>query len=317
MEDSPAGNGEKQGRQKDAPLPPPPPPPADIEKAADANGVQHPEEQQQPPEPPQESTLLARTKGILRFFSKSEWINVLLTTVIAGTGVVGVILVILSGEDTNKMIAAAQQQACAAKSFADTAAKINTAMGHAVTELGQQADNAETFFRTDERARVVIGKVDATIYPPDPPFGTTFGFSFYPKNVGKTVANSVRILVIQAMDEGALMSSKSGILRSQDQLYRQSGTNKRSKIPDKPGPQSLAPAEQSTAPVEIGGSEPKQLATGVFWYNYILGRIDYTDAFGVPHWTHFCFVVYPRGKPVHCEYGNDKDSNPEPTPKLN
>jgi hypothetical protein len=118
------------------------------------------------------------------------------------------------------MIAAAQQQAAAARSFAASAAKINTAMGNAVTELGQQADNAETFFRTDERAWVVIGKIDTTSYPLDPPSGTAFKFSIYPKNVGKTVANSVRILMVQAQDlAGTLMSSKSGILRNQDQLF--------------------------------------------------------------------------------------------------
>jgi hypothetical protein len=180
MEDSPAGNGENQGRQEDAPLSPPPPP-ADIEQAADANGVQHPEAQQQRPDPPQESTLPVRNKGILRFFDKSEWINVFLTAVIAGTGVVGVMLVIFSGEDTHKMILAAQQQACAAKSFADTAAKINAALDNAVTELGQQANNAETFFRTDERAWVVIGKIVSTILTLDPPFGPAFGFSIYPR----------------------------------------------------------------------------------------------------------------------------------------
>ncbi len=89
-------------------------------------------------------------------------------------------------------------------------------------------------------------------------------------------------------------------------------------IPDKPGPQSLAPAEQSTVPVTTGGSEPNRLATGAFQYSYVLGRIDYTDAFGVPHWTHFCFTVLSaRGDLVYCEYGNDKDKNPEPAPKPN
>jgi hypothetical protein len=88
----------------------------------------------------------ARIKGTLNFFTKSEWLNVFLTTVIAGTGVVGIILVIRSGGDTQKMITAAQQQACAAnknaaaaQSFALSAQGINQGIGDAVSKLNLQA----------------------------------------------------------------------------------------------------------------------------------------------------------------------------------
>ena len=71
----------------------------------------------------------------------------------------------------------------------------------------------------------------------------------------------------------------------QDRLFFEPGANQRSG--DKPEAESLAPAEQSALPVYAGAAEPKHLSNGFFVYSYILGRIDYIDVFGTPHWTHF------------------------------
>jgi hypothetical protein len=71
---------------------------------------------------------------------------VFLTLVIAGTGVVGIILVIQGGKDTKRLVeaaeksaAAAERNADAAKSFSDSAAKINTGIIEAVDRLKIQA----------------------------------------------------------------------------------------------------------------------------------------------------------------------------------
>jgi hypothetical protein len=111
------------------------------------------------------------------------------------------------------------------------------------------------------------------------------------------------------------MEDRNAILMSQDQLFRISGTNKRAIMPDNPGPQALAPGAQSPVPVFSGGQEPKRYSDGNFRYSFILGRIDYIDAFETEHWTHFCyFVANSRGELANCKYGNDQDSNPEKMP---
>lgn len=87
-----------------------------------------------------------KPKSLLRFFSKSEWVNVFLTAVIAATGVVGIVLVIQGESDTarirdaaEKEAGAAAKSAQAARDFADTAALINGGIGDAVKKLDAQA----------------------------------------------------------------------------------------------------------------------------------------------------------------------------------
>jgi hypothetical protein len=81
----------------------------------------------------------------------SDAMMVFLTLVIAGTGVVGIILVIQGGEDTKRLVAAAEKEACAAQrnadaasSFSESAAKINTGIGEAVEKLKIQAAANQT-----------------------------------------------------------------------------------------------------------------------------------------------------------------------------
>jgi len=170
--------------------------------------------------------------------------------------------------------------------------------------------------RMDQRAWVVIDSIEKTAtFPPNPPFGTIFKFSIFPKNVGKTVARDVRIHSENPDASASFMENRHAILMSEDQLFHLSGTNKRAVMPDNPGPQALAPKAQSPVPVFSGGQEPKRYSDGQFRYSFILGRIDYTDAFGVSHWTHFCyFISNSRGELANCKYGNDQDSNGEKVP---
>ena len=309
MEDKQTGSVEQQRGTDEGYEAPPPPLPLEAEHAeqprpdpnvGDARGGE-----QQPPSPPTRWT---------RFSSwfNPEHMNVLLTAVIAITGVVGIILVIQAGEDTKKMIRAAQQQACAASSFAESADSINQGVGNAASQLAQQVGDNESFFRTDERAWVVISSIEKTLtIPPDPPFGTIFKFSIFPKNVGKTVARNVRIHAENPNASASFMENRHAIIMSEDQLFHLSGSKKRAIMPDNPGPQTLAPGAQSPVPVFSGGQEPQVLSDGNYRYSFILGRIDYIDAFGVKHWTHFCyFIENSRGELANCTYGNDQDSNP-------
>ena len=94
------------------------------------------ESAQQQPEP-------SRIKRFLKSFTTSERINVFLTAVIAGTGVVGIILVIQGSSDTARIRDAAEKQAKAARDFANTAASINTGINNAVAKLDIQAGAEE------------------------------------------------------------------------------------------------------------------------------------------------------------------------------
>jgi hypothetical protein len=166
------------------------------------------------------------------------------------------------------------------------------------------------FFRTDERAWVVIGKIEKILtVPADPPFGSIFKFSLYPENTGKTVARNVKINIenISAMAEFA--ENSHAIRMTQDQLFRQQGTNKRATLPDTPGPQDLAPGQTALVPIYTAGQEPKSFGKSSM-VTIILGRIDYMDAFKVRHYMRFCYVIAnAKGELYHCKYGNDDDNN--------
>jgi hypothetical protein len=207
------------------------------------------------------------------------------------------------GVQTQQLIDAANTNAGAAKSFAASAAKINQGVGNAADKLAQQARDTETFFRTDERAWIEIGKIETAVYPPSPPFGTTFKFGIFPKNYGKTVAHDVRIH-INNIDVAGSFDNRHAIRGLQDQLFHEGG-------PNKPGPQTIAPEEVSTVPVFAGGQEPKRYGN-TFIYTFLIGRIDYRDVFNVNHWMRFCYMVTnARGELGHCTYGNDDDRNLE------
>jgi hypothetical protein len=93
----------------------------------------------------------SRFKRFVRFFSKSEWVNVFLTAVIAVTGVVGIFLVIQGGEDTRRIRDAAEKQAQAAGDFADTASRINSGINDAVSRLDIQAGAEKTSAEATEK----------------------------------------------------------------------------------------------------------------------------------------------------------------------
>lgn len=83
---------------------------------------------------------------------------------------------------------------------------------------------------------------------------------------------------------------------------------------DNPVPKVLGPNTISAVPVILYGQEPQRFPKGD-WVSYLIGRIDYTDEFGVPHWLKFCyFVVNAKGDLWNCKEGNEEDRNPENPP---
>lgn len=133
MPDQPDGENREQGQtNSNTPRPEAPPPKKQGTGEGEhaAKDEKNPSQTQQPP---------SRWSRFGTYFTKAEWVNVFLTCVIAGTGVVGIILIIQGGADTQKMIKAAQQQACAAQQFSATAKLINGNINDAVGKLDTQA----------------------------------------------------------------------------------------------------------------------------------------------------------------------------------
>jgi uncharacterized repeat protein (TIGR01451 family) len=89
----------------------------------------------------------ARSNHVARWLTDlkaSDAMMIILTLVIAGTGVVGIILVIQGGKDTTRLVDAAEKQALAAQNFSESAGKINTGISEAVDKLKIQAGANQT-----------------------------------------------------------------------------------------------------------------------------------------------------------------------------
>jgi hypothetical protein len=246
-------------------------------------------------------------KAFLRTLTLAEWTMGLLCLVIAATGAAGVFIAIQGPTSSQDLVEAAERQLA---KFAHSPGETHPDVDRATLSTGKPPQKAK--FKPDERAWVEIGSIDKDVSSPDPMLGAHFKYGIFPRNVGKSVAHDVLIMVVEASDGPAFKSNQRVIKMRQDRLFFEPGANKRSG--DKPEAESLAPAEQSVVPVYAGAAEPKRLSNGFFVYSYILGRIDYIDVFGTPHWTHFCFfVLNEKGELSPCEYGNDKDNFPEPS----
>lgn len=183
-------------------------------------------------------------------------------------------------------------------------------------EMQKTNINTLQAFRTDERAWVWIEPIrPVLIVPRSGKFGNGFRYEIYPKNIGKTVARNVVVKAESSQSSIELNTHADWITNIQDKYlldqYKESGTDKVIVVPANPVPKVLAPNATATVPFTLTGSEP-QIFPKSEWVSYLIGRIDYIDEFGVPHWVKFCyFVAKPNGDLWNCQEGNDADRNPE------
>lgn len=234
-------------------------------------------------------------QSVFRIFTLAEWVMAFLCVVIAATAVAGVFVAIQG--PPQGLVDAAERHG-----FAHSTGRSSAAL-----QAGKPAVDARSLFNPEDRAWLEVGHIDEAIASPDRLSAGHFQYGVYPKNVGKSVANDVLVLALEATDGASFMSNRQSIKSHQDQLFFASGANRGSA--GGPGPESLAPGEQGAVGAYAAGSEPKRLPDGFLVYSYILGRIDYIDVFGEPHWTHFCFyVLNAKGELGSCAYGNDKDN---------
>jgi hypothetical protein len=243
---------------------------------------------------------ISRFKRFLHTFTKSEWVNVFLTAVIAAMSVVGTFLVIQGGKDTARIRDAAEKQACAAnksaqasRDFADTAAKINSGIGDAVGKLDAQAKAIEDSRRSSESAslqslnasiessrldqRAWVGTGDAvfTFSPTEPPKAQVTM-----KNTGKTPALQV------AHSIGWVELSKDKTLTLEDIKY----------LPNMQNMQDAICFPTQSVPLDIqNGQIPPTGSIDLLKSGedivYVFGKITYADVSGKQHWTEFCMFV--------------------------
>jgi hypothetical protein len=171
-------------------------------------------------------------------------------------------------------------------------------------------------FMVDERAWVELEAIKGTLLSAgSAKIGAGFTYPIYVHNVGKTVARDVKL---RASRNGSQSSISMGdnadsLARIQDKLLL-------GKIPSAADipitiatPTVLAPNSTSPVPAILIGQEPRYY-TNDEWVSYIIGRIDYADEFGIPHWLKFCFFVADaKGNLGNCKVGNDEDRNAERT----
>jgi hypothetical protein len=179
--------------------------------------------------------------------------------------------------------------------------------------LKQTRQSTESF-RIDERAWIELEPIHGAMFSArTEKIGSGFVYPIYMKNFGKTVARDVTFRASRNGSQSSITMGDSAeqVAWTQDKLLL-------GKVPtaaDIPVvisvPSVLAPNTSTPIPATLYGQEPQNFPNNE-WVSYIIGRIDYTDTFGVPHWVKFCFfVANPRGELWNCKVGNNEDRNSE------
>jgi hypothetical protein len=164
-------------------------------------------------------------------------------------------------------------------------------------------------FRTDERAWIEIQPINPILKSQaSNGFGALFTYDIFPKNVGKTAAYDIAVKAIRGTPMSALsLGDKADEIASYQRMLLKNTFGMPEISISRRVPKTLGPGEVSNAPFDIYGQEPQK---GL--YQFLIGRVDYTDAFGVTHWMTFCFFIADsKGDLQYCQQGNDEDRSLE------
>jgi hypothetical protein len=250
----------------------------------------------------------AATKRELHFLEKLNFIGQFCLVI------VGVIAAFIYGYQLsvmNRTLIEIQKQTTAAQTTA-------SASLIAAQEAVKQTQNAESFFRTDERALIEIEPIvpkRGIDNQPGPVF--LYEYDLFLKNVGKTAAHGIVARAENISGPNAFVDSVTDIAKVQHQIFRERTIDMKSKLPLKVQPdivpKVLGPATKTTVPFSMAGEGPQEFTKGGDWRaSYLVGRIDYRDIFEIHHWLTFCFaIVDVKGDLLNCKYGNNQDNNSE------
>jgi hypothetical protein len=186
-----------------------------------------------------------------------------------------------------------------------------------LTEARIATQQSTESFRIDERAWIEIEPIKGTpFFPRTEKIGAAFQYPVYIRNVGKTVARDIQLRATRGATQASIaMGDNAEALNWEQDKLLLGKVPTASDIPiNNSVPKVLAPNTSSAVPLILNGQEPQNFPKNQ-WVSYLIGRVDYTDAFGVNHWMKFCFfVANPRGELWNCKEGNDEDRNSENSP---
>ena len=219
-----------------------------------------------------------------------EWPMIILTAIIALATAANVIVYWCesesAGKQTQKLIDAANIQACAAARFAASASGINQHTDDAVGQFRRLADdteknikNAQATFRDEQRAWVGADNVTNIVIKEN----EIPSFSVQIKNTGKTPALHLRFV-----------TSGTSQPAGQKINFEYPGLA--------PGPQiasNFVLQPESTYGLGVGGQpsiaplkrhQVEVVSSGENWF-WVYGKITYEDVSGRTHHTKFCFII--------------------------
>lgn len=247
---------------------------------------------------------IKETKELIKETRTIEWLQFFVTALLALVGIIAIFVYYGQLCEMRKAIVASETAANAAKA---------------------SVENSIQQFRTDERAwlelesfqNMPVEMTDALkhAFPGLKAFAQGVTIRNYGRSIARNV--SVRLNLSNADEFFGKNSAKLQITEEALRLGKNTTKNRRDwvYIYQAPIATSLAPGSSTNATIPLGGI-PHHIEGGKDVSPYNVGRIDYTDAFGVNHWKTFCFRITETDR-GYCESGNDEDSNGEPSSKPN
>jgi hypothetical protein len=160
-------------------------------------------------------------------------------------------------------------------------------------EQRASAKSAEQTFQADERAWVLIPPL--TVIDTKSRDGQLLAFSYELslKNTGKTAAHGVVARLLSFQDSPDFEKKADDIAAIQNQAHfgdalKPKAAESQVFSPPVSAPATLAPAEVISVTRLLTARVPEYQQHPGGWFSYFVGRVDYVDAFGVPHWLTFC-----------------------------
>ena len=179
----------------------------------------------------------------------------------------------------------------------------------AVMEAEKQRIDSQANTRLDERAwlQVAVEKTGNDFVAGTQSSPVAFRYFLRVHNYGKTAAKNIEYKVGPSPRSSISMNkSKRFVAMSQNILRGKVPTAKDIPV-NQPGPRTLVPNSDVPVPITTSG-QPPQVSSSDQWVSYIIGRVDYKDAFGGPHWYTFCYyIANDRGDLRTCFVGNDSN----------
>jgi hypothetical protein len=215
-----------------------------------------------------------------------------------------------AAQQTNKLIKAANIQACAAESFAVSASNINAGVGTAVDKLNLQAEKLEASVKQATRLAAATEKANANFLNSDRPWMGSF-FSVDGFATGKTPTYSVTF--INSGKRPARVTRTETLAAPID-----FGENPTYRVYD------VTPSITVIVPGQAVGASWKDdtdlmnpisdkvmgaLTSGAIPFR-IYARVEYTDLrTNIPYWTHACWRYTPQYTAINSGFSNCKEYN--------